>query len=574
MSREYQQPAKVTEIVLRDTPDSTRAKWINRARSADHKVIGTTLVGFALINVLLAGFMELLEQIQLVVPNNTFLSPERFYSLHTLSGTGYLYLFALPLVAGLATYILPLQIGARTTAFPRLSALGAWMIVLGAGMLYFSTFVNTWQGTVQTSAPIFEPFYSAGSGADFWFTAAIMIAGGLMFNAIDLVVTKRTLRADGMSDAHTPIFSHAVAVYAFGILVTAPVLIAACLMALLERQWDSFGIFNPVDGGSPLLWKTLFQWWSHAAPYLVAVVAVGAVSEIFAAASGRTVANLAALKKALSWFAVTAILGFGVVYLGVPVHPGWNFVFMLISLALLVPSAVILQSWVSTLRGGDYRSTVPAAFAKVYVVSFLVMLVFHAALSLPVLGQWIGASQAGYVAWINQVWGAAAFGGLAAVCYWFPKMTGNLFDNAKALLALKLLAAGTLIQLVAMFSMGVDGLPREVSSYTSGTYELRSWIALVGLVIAAFGLLGILINFMQSALHGAKAGNDPWHAGTLEWFAPSPPPINNFDAIPAIESEIPTAVLKERIVAEAGELAGSVAQSPTAGRPSMREAEH
>lgn len=318
MSTAFEQPSKVSEVVIRDTPDSTRARWVNRARSADHKVIGTTLIGFACVNVVLAGFMELLCQIQLAVTNNTFLSPERFYSLHTLSDTGYLYLFALPLVAGLATYVLPLQIGARSTAFPRLSALGAWMMVLGAGMLYFSTFVNTWQGTVQTSAPLFEYFYSPGSGADFFLTALVMIGGGLTFNAIDLAVTYKTLRAEGMSGERTPIFSYAASVYSYGILATAPVLVAVCLMALFERQWEAFGIFNPVDGGSPLLWKTLFQWWSHSAPYLVTVVAIGAVSEIFATAAGRSVANLPALKSAIRWFAVISILSFGVVYFGAP----------------------------------------------------------------------------------------------------------------------------------------------------------------------------------------------------------------------------------------------------------------
>lgn len=574
MSTAYEQPAAVSEVVVREQVDPSRPRWVDRARSADHKVIGSTLIGFALVNVVLAGFMELLCQIQLTVDNNTFLSPERFYSLHTLQDTGYLYLFALPLLAGIATYVLPLQIGARSTAFPRLSALGAWMMVMGAGLLYFSTFVNTWQGTVQTSAPLFEYFYSPGSGADFWLSAVALIGGGLTFNAIDLAVTYKTLRAEGMSSERTPVFSYSASVYSYGILVTAPVLVAVCLMALLERQWDAFGIFNPVDGGSPLLWKTLFQWWSHSAPYLVLVVGIGAVSEIFAAAAGRSIPNSAGLKKAIRWFAILGILSFGLVYFGAPVKPFWNVLFMLIGLAVVIPSFVILQSWITTVKTGDYRSIVPSAFGIAFAAFFVLFLVFQVALSLPQLSQWINGSQAGYMAWLNQVWAAGALGGLAALTYWFPKITGKSISGPKARLALSMIVVGTALQFFAMFSLGVDGFPREVSTYTSSSFEFRNILALIGLIIAALGVIGLLINFIESWSKGLASGNDPWRAGTLEWFVPSPPPVNNFDSIPAVDSENPLSDLRERIAAETGELAGSVAQSPTAGRPSLRESKH
>ncbi|MBI2692347.1 MAG: cbb3-type cytochrome c oxidase subunit I [Solirubrobacterales bacterium] len=574
MSTAFEQPSKVSEVVVREPIDNTRARWIDRARSADHKVIGTTLIGFACVMLVLAGFMEILGQIQLAVSDNTFLSPERFYSLHTLSDTGLLYMFALPLFAGIATYVLPLQIGARSSAFPRLSALGTWMIILGGSFAVFSTFVNTWQGTVQTSAPLFELFYSGGSGADFWLTAMVLIGGGLTFNAIDLAVTYKTLRAEGMSGDRTPVFSYAVSVYAYGILVTAPVLVAICILALLERQYTSFGIFNPVDGGSPLLWKTLFQWWSHSAPYLITVVAIGAVSEIFAAASGRSIVNASALKKAIRAFAILGILSFGVVFFGAPVKPFWNLVFMVIGLALVIPAAVIFQTWIATLRSGDYQSTAPSAFAVAFSVFFAIAIVFHVALSLPALSQWIYGSQAGYASWLNQVWGTAGFGGFAALLYWFPKMTGKNVSAAKARVALGMLVIGTALQFFALFSLGVDGFARELSTYTSSSYEFRNILALIGLILGAFGTVGLLINLMQSNSSGATAGNDPWRAGTLEWFVPSPPPVNNFDAIPAVASETPLTDLRAQIAAGTGELAGSVAQSPTAGRPSLRESKH
>jgi heme/copper-type cytochrome/quinol oxidase subunit 1 len=376
-----------------------------------------------------------------------------------------------------------------------------------------------------------------------------------------------------MSGDRTPVFAYSASVYAYGILATAPVLVAIAFMALLERQWVSFGIFNPVDGGSPMLWKTLFQWWSHSAPFLISAVAIGAVSEIFAAATGRTLSNASAVKSAIRWFAILGILSFGTVFFGAPVKPFWNFFFMLAGLAVIIPSFVILQSWLATLRNGDYRGTVPSAFGVVFAAFFVVSLVFQVAFSLPTLSQWIYGSQAGYAAWLNQVWGVAAFGGFAALLFWFPKITGKSFDAPKARLALGLLTFGTALQLFAMTSLGVDGFPREVSTYTAG-FEVRNILALIGVIISAFGLIGILINVMQSSTKGATAGNDPWRAGTLEWFVPSPPPVNNFDAIPAVASESPLSDLRASIAADTGELAGSVAQSPTAGRPSLRESKH
>lgn len=564
---------RVSELVVREPIDSTRASWINRVRSADHKVIGTTMIGFSLMALVLAGFTELLALAQLSLQDNTFLSPERFYAIHTLSDTTYLYLFALPLFAGIATYVLPLQIGARSSAFPRVSALGAWMIVLGGVTLYFSTFIDAWQGTVQVSSTLSTSYFSPGAGVDFWFVSVIMVAGGLIANAIDLFVTFKNSRAEGMNDGRTPVFSYSAAVYAVGILVTAPVLIAACTMALIERQWDLFGIFDPVSGGNALLWKTLFQWFSHSAPYLLMVVAIGAVSEIFAAAAGRTPVAVKQLKNAIRAFAVLAILSFGQVYFGAPVDPIWELVFMFIGLALVVPAIVIISSWVRTIASGNFRATAPAQFSLVFVVFFAFMLIDHVALSMPALSPWLAGSQLGYAAWLNMVWSTAAFAGLGALLFWFPKITGRSFDTPKARVALGMLTVGTAGALLAMSSMGVDGFARELSTYSLG-FQGRNIIAGLSTLLAAFGAIGLLINFIQSSAKGAHAGNDPWRGGTLEWFVPSPPPVNNFDAIPAVDSDAPLNDLRKRVAADTGDLVGSVAQSPTSGRPSLRESKH
>lgn len=573
MSTVIQERAEITEIVVRE-PIEPRASWINRVRSADHKVIGTTLIGFSLIALVLGGLTELLTWIQLATPDNTFLTPERFYRLHTLSDTTYLYLFALPLFAGFATYVLPLQIGARSTAFPRLSALGTWMIVFGGATLYASVFFNTWEAGAQVTAPLTSYFHTPGAGADFWLTAALLVGGGLTAIATDIAVTYKTMRAPGMTAERTPVFAHASAVFAYGVLVTAPVLVAACVLALIERQWEIYGIFDTVDGGDALLWKTLFQWWSHAAPYLVTVAAAGAVSEILATAAGGRVANRSAVKKSLAALAVIGVLGFGQTYFGAPVAPAWQLIFAAVGLAIVIPATVIVVSWIHTLRRVASTGSAPVFLASIYVVAFTFSIACSAALAFPTLGAWLGGSQFGWAVWVSLVFGGGGIAGLAALLHWFPKITGRSYAPGPAKFGSLLLVAGSVVSLLSLSSLGVDGFPREIAEYPSGAGQARYIEIGVGVLLAATGAVVLLANLIAAVGKGLHAGNDPWHSGTLEWFTPSPPPPNNFDVIPAIASDAPLADIRSRVTDSTGELAGTVAQSPTSGRPSLRETKH
>jgi heme/copper-type cytochrome/quinol oxidase subunit 1 len=566
----YEERQQLSEVVVREPLDH-KASWIRRARSADHKVIGTTLIGFSLIALALAGITELLVWAQLAAPDNTFLTPERFYRLHTLSDTSYLYFFALPLLAGLATYVMPLQIGARSSAFPRLSALGSWMIVFGGVMLFASVFFNTWEAGINISAPMTSLFYSPGAGADFWLVSTLMVAGGLTFIAVDLAVTFKVMRADGMTLDRVPAFAYATAVFAYGILVTAPVLAAACILMLIERQWELFGIFSTANGGNALLWKTLFQWWAHSAPYLVTVLAAGIVSEILPVAARTRLANPLAVKKSIKLLAVIGILSFGVTFFSSPVALAWQAIFMVIGLAILVPSAVLIVSWIQTLRNGSFTASAPSVLAAAFILAFTFNTVASAALAVPTLGQWLSGSEFGYAVWVSLVFGGGGIAGIAGLLYWFPKITGRNYPLGPAKAGIGLLLAGSAISLLSLASLGIDGFPREISRYPSGEFQIRNIEAGIGTLLAAIGMTILIANLISSVRKGSAAGNDPWHAGTLEWFVPSPPPANNFDAVPTVMSDAPLHDLRARIAAGTGELAGSVAQSPTSGRPSLRE---
>ncbi len=570
----YRQPEQIAEIVLREPLDKTRASWIERVRSADHKVIGTTLIGFSLVSVVLAGFTELLGWAQLAVPDNTLFTPERFYTLHTLSDTTFLFLFALPLFAGLATYLLPLQIGARSTAFPRISALGAWMVVFGGAFLYFSLFMNQWIGGLNMSMPLASTFYSSGSGADIFLVSMVMIAGGFACNAVDLAVTFKTMRAPRMTSGDAPVFAYASSVYAYGVLATAPVMVAAGLMALIERQWQLFGIFDPVAGGDALLWKSLFQWWVHSAPFLVTLLAVGVVCEILPTITRTKLLHRSEVKQSLIAFAGLGILSFGQVLFGSPIATGWKCTFMLAGTLMIVPTFVFITSWVRTLRAGSLEVSAHALFALSFIGFFTLGIIANTALSLPTLGRWLAGSQFGYATWHTFVWTSAATAGFAGLLYWFPKITGRMVSSFKARLSFVMISLGTLVALFSMASLGLDGFPREISEYGAGMGQARNIEAGIATLIAALGTIGLLINFIQSSAKGALSGNDPWRGSTLEWFAPSPPPANNFDSIPDVDGAQPLDGIRTRIAAASGGLAGSVAQSPTAGRPSLRESKH
>lgn len=566
-----EQPKQVTEVVVREQPDALRPSWIARLRSANHKTIGTTLIGFSLLALVLAGVSELLTAIQLLAPDNTFLPPERFYRLHTLSDVTYLYFFALPGVLGLITYIVPLQIGARTSAFPRLAAFGAWSIVLGGVLFYFSIFINAPEVGVGLPSPLTSEYFSSGTGVDFVLSSLIMVGIGLILLAIDTLTTIANMGARGVRD-HLPAFTLAAKAFSLAMLVAAPVLVAACTMLLLERQGSFTAIFDPVAGGNSLLWQILYGWFAHAAPLLIAVAGVGVASEIFATTTSGKVALRQQLGKALTALAALAVLGFGTTLYGAPIDQAWMYVFMFIGLALVFPFTVIVASWLATVRSGRTRIEVPTLYAIGFVVFFSMAMVDAIMLAIPAVGQWALGSQFGYGHWQTLVIGCGMMTILGGLHYWFPKITGRNFSPGPAKTAFALIFVGFFTCVTMLQSLGIDGFARELAEYPDESgYQLRWIVFFVAGLFLSIGVVIALINLVVANARGKHAGNDPWHGGTLEWFAPSPPPDNNFDTVPEITSDTPLSDLRARIASGSGDLAGSVAQPPTAGRPSLRE---
>ncbi len=570
-----ERPEHITETVVRETPDPGRPSWVARIRSSDHKVMGTTLIGLSALAVVVAGIAELLTLLQLTAPDNTFLPPERFLRLHTVSDITYLFYFALSGVIGLALYVLPLQIGARTTAFPRLSAFGVWSIVMSFALLYGAIFISASQAGPFLSAPLINGFYSAGSGVDFVLASHMIFALGATLVAIDLLTTFRNLRAPGVTRDTAPAFALAAKVVSFGILLTAPVLFVACGAMLVERQSDLVAVFDPARGGSALLWQVLYSWFAHAAPLLVALAGVGIAADIFATFGSGRVAMRKDLGIALITAMVLAVLGFGQWLYGAPVDDAWTFAFMLVGLALVIPATTIIASLVRTVRAARIRVTVPVLYAIGFVALFTVAIVDAVGQAIPAIGQWTLGSELGYAHWQFLVVGCGLMAVVGGLHHWFPKITGRMYGDGVAKAAWGLIFFGTFASLLLAQSLGVDGFARELSEYADASgYQTRWVLILLTFLAAAFGTVLALLNLVFANARGMKAGNDPWHGSTLEWFAPSPPPVGNFDAIPSVDSDTPLADLRDRLRRSPDGLAGSVAQPPTAGRPALRETHH
>lgn len=569
-----ERPEKITEVVMREQPDPRRPSWVDRVRSADHKTVGTTLIGLSMLALIVAGVAELLTLVQLIEPNSTFLPPERFLRLHTLADTTYLYFFAIPGIAGLALYTMPLQIGARSTAFPRLSAFGSWLAVLAFVLFYWSIFVNAPQAGPFLSAPLISKFYSPGLGIDFMLASYLMLSLGMTVIAIDLLTTFRNMRAAGMSRHTTPAFAFAAKAFAAGVLVTAPVLIAASGTLLVERSSDLIGIFDPAAGGSAMLWTVLYGWFAHAAPLLVAVAGAGIAADIFATHGSGRVAVRKDLGTAMIAFVALSVLSFGQLLYGAPVASVWMIVFILLGLALVMPASMIIASIVRTARAGQVRVTVPVLYAIGFTVFFTAAMVDAVGTAIPAIGQWTLGSEFYYGHWQMLVVGCGAMAILGGLHHWFPKITGRMYGEGAAKLAWAHIFFGMLVTLLVTQGLGLDGFARELSEYTDSDYQLPWIVIMLGALAVAFGVVVALINLIHANVKGRKAGNDPWHGSTLEWFAPSPPPVNNFDVVPRVMSDTPHADVRDRLGRGPQPLAGSVAQPPTAGRPALRETHH
>jgi cytochrome c oxidase subunit I len=504
--------------------------------TTDHKRIGIMYMVTTFVFFILGGTEALMIRLQLGAPENTLVSPQVYNQLFTMHGTTMIFLFVVPMMAGLANYFLPLMIGARDMAYPRLNAISFWLLLFGGIVFYASIFWNPPEAGWTSYVPLSNAFYSPGGGQDAWIYLIHLTGLSSILGAINFYATVANMRAPGMSWGRLPLFVWAMLTYSVLIIVAMPVIAAAVTMLLTDRHFGTH-FFDPANGGSALLWQNLFWFFGHPEVYIMVLPGFGMVSEILPVFARKPIFGYKAIA------ASTVSIGF----LGflVWVHhmfttpiPFVVIIFaMLASFFIAVPTGVKIFNWIATLWHGTIEFTTPLLFCAGFIALFLIGGISGVFLAVvPV--DWQLNETYFVVAHIHFVlMGGAVFTIFAGIYYWFPKISGRMLGEGLGKLSFWLMFVGFLVTFLIQHVIGLEGMPRRVYEYENvGHLGLYNLISTIGSFILAAGVLATIVNVMRSLKVGAIAGPDPWRANTLEWFTPSPPPVNNFDIVPRIRS--------------------------------------
>lgn len=527
------------ELVVDGLP-RRRPRWVELATSADHKDVGRVLITAALGFLFIALVELLLMRLQLAVPENTFLSPVTFNRILSLYGVTTIFLFAIPLALGFFCYVVPLQIGARGTALPRLGQLGLWLYVAGATVLYAGLVFTPSEAGVNPLAPLSEPVFLPNNGVDAWAAATGLVTLGFVLIAIDLTTTLRNMRAPGMAWRRLPVFSWAASICSWLLLVIGPVMLAAVTMLLIDRNFGGT-FFSGAAGGAPLLWAHL-SWIFYTGAYmLILIAALAALAEIVPALARRPLAGRGAVIGSLAAIAVIGTLAWMQNMLTAPIGIGWMYFAMVMALALIVPFGLVLFNLIATLAGGAARMRAPLLFAAGAIAAISIGLAAEIEQSMVGAAWELKNTTAAAAATDFALVGGAVFGGFAALHWWFPKMTGRTMGERLARISFWTTALGALLAFVPLFLAGAEeGEVVDAYKFFDNTgvtpYNL---IASIGAFVLAAGIVMTLVNAVLSRRGGPQAGHDPWGGDSLEWLALSPPERHNFDLLPDVRSARP-----------------------------------
>lgn len=535
-----ERPSRPNPEVAIDGFPRSRPHWIEVVTSADHKDVGRVMIGGALGFLFVALVEFVLMRLQLAVPENTLLTPVTFNRMLSLYGATSIFLFALPLALGLFYYLVPLQIGARGTALPRVGQLGLWLYVAGATVLYFGFFCTPSEAGFNPLAPLSELAFLPNNGVDAWATACGLATLGFVLIAINLVATLRRLRAPGMAWRRLPVFAWAGAVCSWLMIVIGAVMLAAITMLMIDRNFDGI-FFADGSGGAPLLWAHL-SWIFYTGTYmLILITALGAVAEIVPVFARKPLFNRKAVTGSMLAIAVIGTLSWMQNMFTAPIGIGWMYFAMIMSLALIVPFGLIVFNLIATMIGGTLQMRAPLLFSVGALSAISIGLgagISHSMVAVAWrLHNTVDASASTHFALV----GGAVFGGFAALYYWFPKLTGRTMGETLARFSFWTMGIGLLITFVPLFLAGSDhGQVVDAYKFFSGTgVSAENLISTIGAFVLAIGIILTLVNAIASIGNGGRAGHDHWGGDSLEWFALSPPEPHNFDVLPDVRSDRP-----------------------------------
>jgi cytochrome c oxidase subunit I len=527
------------------------ASWLV---TVDHKRIGILYISTSIFFFALGGILAVLMRAQLATPGEKLLTKNSYNEAMTMHGTTMIFLVVVPIMAGFANYLVPLMIGARDVAFPRLNALSYWLFLLGGIVLWSSWFATG--GTAKAgwwSYPtLSEAQFSPGHGQDYWILSIHILTISSLVGAINFVVTIVNMRARGMTWMRMPLFVWSILTYGILLLLAMPAISAAVTMLLLDRQVGTH-FFIPSKGGSIVLYQHLFWFFGHPEVYIMVLPAFGMVSEILPIFSRKPIFGYKAVAFSTLAIAFFSMLVWAHHMFTVGLGNGLDSFFMISSMVIAVPTGVKIFNWLATTWRGNIILDTPMLFTLGFLALFTMgglSGIFLAAF--PV--DWQVNDSYYIVAHFHYVaFGGIVFALFGALHYWWPKMFGRMLDERLGKLSFWTMFVGFNVTFLPQHMLGLLGMPRRVYTYHHGglweAYNLTSTIG-SGILTLGVGIFILNVWMTQVLRRGVRAGNDPWLADTLEWYTTSPPPPHNFDEIPYVTSARPLRDLRVKLAEE------------------------
>ncbi|HEV2010177.1 MAG TPA: cytochrome c oxidase subunit I [Candidatus Limnocylindria bacterium] len=513
-------------------------EWVT---TVDHKKIGVLYLWTTFFFFVTGGLFALAVRAQLATPDGQVLNAEAYNAAFTMHGTTMIFLFVVPVWTGFANYMIPLQIGARDMAFPKLNALSYWLLLSGGIILYAALLVGPPASGWTSYVPLSTLPYSPSHGQDLWLLSLTVLGFSSIFGALNMIVTIFALRAPGMTFARITLFTWTVLVTSFLLVLAIPFLTVAGVLLLFDRL-AGLSFFATSEGSDPLLWQFLFWFFGHPEVYIMVLPGFGVVSEVLPVFS----------RKPIFGYKMIAFSSVAIGFLSFSVFVHHMFVagvdetlqvfFMISTMLIAVPTGVKIFSWLGTIWHGSLRFKTPMLFALGFIATFTIGGISGVFLgSVP---EDVQLSDTYYVvAHLHYVlFGGAVMTVFAAMYYWIPKMSGRLLNDRLGQLNFLLIFVAMNLTFFPQHQLGIEGMPRRISHYPqSPEWGTLNLISTIGAFLIAFGVAIFLWNFFTSIIlgKGKPAGDDPWEADTLEWATTSPPPVYNFPRIPVVHSARP-----------------------------------
>jgi cytochrome c oxidase subunit 1 len=514
-----------------ETPTASKPiEWRRYFRwNTDHKVIGIQYLVTTFFFFMVGGALAMLIRTELAQPGQDLLNGVEYNRFLTNHGSVMIFLWIIPVLAGLGNYLIPLMIGARDMAFPNLNALSFWLIPPAGVLMIASFFV----GAAESGWTAYVPLsVTAPMGQTVWAVSVVLLGFSSIFGAINFVTTVLTMRAEGMGFWDLPLFVWGMLATALMVLLATPVLTAGLVLIAMDRLAGTL-FFAVAAGGNPIFWQNVFWFYSHPAVYIMILPAMGVISEVFPVFSRKPIFGYKAIAISSMAISVLGLTVWAHHMFTSGMNPALRIPFMITSMIIAVPTGIKIFSWLATMWEGKLRFNTPMLFALGFISLFLIggitgIFLASIPVDLHVHDTYFVVAHLHFV-----LFGGSVSAVYAALYYWFPKITGRQYDERLGATHFWLNFLGTNLSYLPLFVAGLLGMPRRVADYAP-EFAIYNQLATLGAFLLGISTLPFLYNVIISWIKGPKAGDNPWGALTLEWQTSSPPPEHNFETAPVL----------------------------------------